>query len=255
MLLIVGDIFSAPYAGAEFCSIVGDFNNWHHRKNFSNREIQLDDYGYWRIFVDDKLREGQEEDSFHQDYNYVDDIDLGDQNPDIKALMKKSNDEYWEPGEDEYMGDRSEKLAQELAKIFFGEDLDAINMDENKEVDDIPEIVERAKAKVKEFRELHGNPDLPPVIAEDDGKNYEYINLVDDPVWRKRVFEKKPPLPYWKQLIKGRKAWQEKYIPGIPHGGRYRIYFHTKGGPVERVSAWSTYILPGILNTSSILWR
>jgi hypothetical protein len=53
---------------------------------------------------------------------------------------------------------------------------------------------------------------------------------------------------YWEYFVKGRKAWEKKYLPGIPHGGRYRVYLHTPEGPVERVPAWASYVLPGKLD-------
>ncbi|XP_020088911.1 1,4-alpha-glucan-branching enzyme 3, chloroplastic/amyloplastic-like [Ananas comosus] len=46
-------------------------------------------------------------------------------------------------------------------------------------------------------------------------------------------------------MRKGRKAWIEKYVPAISHGSRYRIYFNTPEGALERVPAWATYVLPG----------
>eukprot|EP00250_Pteridium_aquilinum_P019100 c24294_g1_i1 orf=39-2882(+) len=244
---------------ARFCSIVGDFNNWEHRKNAANRDLQPDDFGIWRIFVDDKLREGQEEDPFYQDYNYVDDYDRGDENQDIETLVQRANDEYWEPGEDEYMGDRPEKVAEELFKVLFG-DMNSVDPFEKGSLEELEKLAEKGREKVEALKATYCNSDLPPTDVIDDGSNSEDsegIHFVDDPVWRKRVLAKKPPLPYWKYLIKGRKAWQDKYIPGIPHGGRYRVYLHTKEGPVERVSAWSTYILPDPdgVRSSSIFWE
>jgi hypothetical protein len=37
----------------------------------------------------------------------------------------------------------------------------------------------------------------------------------------------------------------KKYTPAIPHGSKYRVYFNTPSGPLERVPAWSTYVQPG----------
>lgn len=248
--------------GARFCSIVGDFNNWEHRKNASDRKTQPDDYGIWRIFVSDKLREGQEEDPFYQDYNYTDDYDLGDEKQDMDAIIEKANNEYWEPGEDEYIGGRMEKVAEEIFKTLFGES-DVLDPFEKGSMDELERLSEKAQAKAEAMRATHFNPNLPPLDVsgthsqERDPNEPDTIHFVTDPVWKKRVSEKKAPLPYWNYMCKGRKAWQDKYIPGIPHGGRYRVYLHTNEGPVERVSAWSTYILPDPdgVRSSSIYWE
>lgn len=239
--------------GAQFCSIVGDFNSWVHRKNHAKRGLLgRDDYGYWRIFVEDKLREGQEQDPFYQDYNYIDDYDRGDENPDIDLLFKKMDDEYWEPGEDEYMGDGKRKMAEELFKSIFGKREDGIEEEE----DEIPDL-DDPRTRYEAWKATQKESNLPPIDVIDDGSDPEHLTFVDDPVWRERVLSKKPPLPYWEYLRKGRKAWQEKYIPAIAHGSRYRIYFHTKEGPLERVSAWSTYVLPDSdgNRASSIYWE
>lgn len=67
------------------------------------------------------------------------------------------------------------------------------------------------------------------------------------PEWTKKFYEKKPPIPYWLETRKGRKAWLKKYIPAVPHGSRYRLYFNTPDGPLERVPAWATYVQPGMV--------
>jgi 1,4-alpha-glucan branching enzyme len=75
-------------------------------------------------------------------------------------------------------------------------------------------------------------------------------------VWAKRVEEKEFPEKYWEHFVKGRKAWEEKYRPGVPHGGRYRVYLHTPEGPLERVPAWASYVLPdtGGNEVSAVFW-
>ncbi|KAJ6775964.1 protein 14-ALPHA-GLUCAN-BRANCHING ENZYME [Salix koriyanagi] len=157
--------------GARYCSLIGDFNGWSPTDN-SAREGHFghDDYGYWFIILEDKLKDGQ--------YNYVDDYDKGDSgDASIEEIFKKANDDYWEPGEDTFVNRRFEVPA-------------------------------------------------------------------NDPVWLEKIRAKKPPLPYWFETRKGRQAWLEKYAPAIPHGSKYRVYFNTPSGPLERVPAWATYVQP-----------
>ncbi|KAH7428431.1 hypothetical protein KP509_09G001300 [Ceratopteris richardii] len=240
--------------GARFVSLIGDFNDWHHRRNAADRS-QPDDFGVWRIPIDDKLREGQEEDPWYQDYNYLDDYDRGDENPDIDAILQKANDEYWERGEDEYMYGRPEQLESELFKVFFGSH-ESVDPYEKGSLDELERLKAKAEEVAESLQSTYRNDDLPPVdtIMNDDSSEDEF-NIFVDPIWRKRILSKKPPIQYWKYIIKGRIAWQEKYVPGIPHGGRYRVYLHTKEGPVERLSAWSTYILQDGGRSSSIHWE
>ncbi|MCO5602221.1 hypothetical protein L7F22_056349 [Adiantum nelumboides] len=247
--------------GARFVSIVGDFNNWQHRKNAADRK-QPDDFKVWRLVVEDNLREGQEEDVWYQEYNYKADFDLGDENPDIDSLLQRANDEYWEPGEDEYMYDRHEQVANEVFKAYFGSH-ETVDPYEKGSLHDLEKLREEAERRVKALKASHCNDKLPPTEVVFDTTYFNKspskrpLQLVDDPVWRERVLAKKPPLAYWKYLVKGRKAWQEKYVPGIPHGGRYRIYLHTNEGPMERISPWSTYVLPDPdgSRASSIYWE
>ena len=47
--------------------MVGDFNNWEHRKDCAGEGYMgKDDNGYWRVVIEDKLREGEEEDLLGQ---------------------------------------------------------------------------------------------------------------------------------------------------------------------------------------------
>jgi hypothetical protein len=86
---------------------------------------------------------------------------------------------------------------------------------------------------------------LPPITVVDDGTDPKTLTLVDDPVWRKRVDAKEMPMAYWEAFVKGRKAWAKKYEACIPHGSHFRVYLHTPEGPLQRVPAWATYVLPG----------
>ncbi|KAK1298114.1 hypothetical protein QJS10_CPB14g00584 [Acorus calamus] len=223
--------------GARYCSVVGDFNGWSPTEN-SAREgyFGRDDYGYWLIILEDKLRDGEEADKYYfQQYNYVDDYDKGD-HVDVEELLKKIDDEYWEPGEDRFRKSRFEVVAK-LYEQMFGPN----GPQTEEELDDIPD----AETRYKAWKEAHKDDppsNLPPFDVIDNGKEYDVFNVVDDPVWRAKFRLKKPPIAYWLEMRKGRKAWLKKYIPAISHGSRYRVYFNTPNGPLERVPAWATYV-------------
>nr|GLL38339.1 1,4-alpha-glucan-branching enzyme 3, chloroplastic/amyloplastic [Ipomoea trifida] len=227
--------------GARYCAIVGDFNGWSPTENCAREgHFGHDDYGYWLIILDDKLRPGEEADTlFFQQYNYVDDYDKGD-SVTAEEMFKKANDEYWEPGEDDYSKSRLE-IAAKLFEQIFGpngpqteEELEEIRPD--------PDPEKRYKA----WQEQHKNDPpshLPPLDVIDSGKKeYDIFNIVSDPVSREKFRAKSPPIAYWLESRKGRKAWLKKYTPGIPHGSKYRVYFNTPDGPLERVPAWATYV-------------
>eukprot|EP00249_Psilotum_nudum_P012295 c23704_g1_i1 orf=313-3174(-) len=233
--------------GAYFCSLVGDFNNWSHRQNCADEGyFGRDDFGYWSIFVEDRLNEDEEEDEHYQEYNYAQDYDCGDENPDTEALLKKMEDEYWEPGEDEFLDDPKD-MADKLYETVFG----------NGDIRDHANIP-NAKERYESWRACHKEEwNLPPIDVIDDGYNQNQLKFVDDPVWREMVSNKKTPLQYWEALQRGRKAWTKKYTPAIPHGSRLRVYFQTPEGPLERIPAWATYILPDPdgKGASAIYWE
>lgn len=171
------------------------------------------------------------------EYNYVDDFDHGDKDVDIDALFQKMNDDYWEPGEDEYLNnDAAERLYDEV----FGPN----GPKTEEELDNLPDAETRFKSW-KESKKNEPKSNLPPIDVIDDGVMYDSMHIANDPVWRKRVRATKPPLAYWEELRKGRKAWIKKYIPSIPHGCRVKVHLNTPEGPLERVPAWATYVLPG----------
>ncbi|KAK4420788.1 1,4-alpha-glucan-branching enzyme 3, chloroplastic/amyloplastic [Sesamum alatum] len=175
--------------GARYCSLVGDFNGWSPTEN-SAREGHFghDDYGYWFIILEDKLREGEEPDQvYFQQYNYVDEYDKGDSGVTVEEIFKKANDEYWEPGEDRFIKSRYE-LAAKLYEQIFGPN----GPQTEEELEEIPDPETRYKAWKEEHK--------------------------DDPPSN---------LPPW-----------------IPHGNKYRVYFNTPAGPLERVPAWATYVIP-----------
>ncbi|CAH9052584.1 unnamed protein product [Cuscuta epithymum] len=229
--------------GARYCAIVGDFNAWSPTENCAREgHFGHDDYGYWFIILEDKLRPGQEPDELYfQQYNYVDEYDKGD-NVTAEEVFKKANDEYWEPGEDRFIKSRYE-VASKLYEQFFGPNSPQTE-EELEELKPEPDPEIRYKA----WKEEHKNDppsNLPPLDVIDQGKEYDIYNIVDDPVWREKFRAKSPPIAYWLESKKGRKAWLEKYTPGIPHGSRYRVYFNTPDGPLERVPAWATYVAAG----------
>ncbi|KAK6934488.1 Alpha-amylase/branching enzyme, C-terminal all beta [Dillenia turbinata] len=228
--------------GARYCALVGDFNGWSPTENCAREgHFGHDDFGYWFIILEDKLREGEEREKFYfQQYNYVDDYDKGDDGVPIEEIMKKIDEEYWEPGEDRFTKNRYE-VASKLYEQIFGPN----GPQTEEELEDIPD----AETRYKAWKEQHKDDppsNLPPTHVIDNGKNYDVFNIVDDPVWREKFRKKKPPISYWLETRKGRKAWLKKYVPGIPHGSNYRVYFNTPDGPLERIPAWATYVLPDV---------
>ncbi|CAM8990691.1 unnamed protein product [Rhodiola kirilowii] len=240
--------------GARYCAVVGDFNGWSPTEHCAREgHYGRDDYGYWFIIIEDKLKEGEEPDELYfQSYNYVDDYDKGDSGVSIHEVFKKANDEYWEPGEDRYVKTRLE-VAVKLYEQIFGPN----GPEREDELEDIPD----AETRYKKWKEEHKDDppsNLPPCDVIDDGKSkYGEYNVVTDPVWAAKFAAKKPPLAYWQEICKGRKAWLKKYTPGLPHGAKYRVYFNTPNGPLERVPAWATYVNPdgGGFQAYAIHWE
>lgn len=227
-------------AGARYCALVGDFNDWSPTENAAREGIYgHDDYGYWIIKIEDKLKEGEEpEELYFQQYNYVDDYDKGDSGVTIDEIMKRANDEYFEPGEE--LKPRFE-LPAKLYEELFGPN-------GPQTIEDLGEIPD-AETRYKAWKEQHKDDppsNLPPVDIIDEGKNYDIFNFPYDPVWKEKFRSKAPPIAYWLETRKGRKAWLNKYTPGLPHGTKYRVYFNTPDGPLERVPAWATYVQPGM---------
>lgn len=228
-------------SGARYCALIGDFNGWSPTENAAREGFfGHDDFGYWFIILEDKLREGEKPDELYfQQYNYVDDYDKGDSGVSVDEIFKKSNDDYWEPGEDRFVNNRFEVPAKLYEQLFGPNGPQTLE-----ELEEIPDPETRYKA----WKEQHKNDppsNLPPYDVIDQGKEYDIFNVVSSPEWVKKVFAKKPPLEYWLETRKGRKAWLKKYTPGIPHGSKYRVYFNTPSGPLERVPAWATYVQPG----------
>ncbi|PNX97206.1 1,4-alpha-glucan-branching enzyme/amyloplastic protein, partial [Trifolium pratense] len=220
--------------GARYCAITADFNDWSATENCAREHyFGHDDYGYWFIILEDKLREGEEPDELYfQQYNYVDDYDKGDSGVTVEELFKKANDEYWQPGEDRYLKNHFEVPAKLYEQMFGPNGPQTIE-----ELGDIQD----AETRYKEWAAKNGPS---PYAVIDEGKNYDIFNVKVDPEWHERIRALKPPIAYWLETRKGRKAWLKKYMPGIPHGSKYRVYFNTPNGPLERVPAWATYVQP-----------
>ncbi|CAN7000120.1 unnamed protein product [Brassica rapa subsp. trilocularis] len=228
--------------GARYGAIIGDFNGWSPTENSAREGLfGHDDFGYWFIILEDKLREGEEpEELYFQQYNYVDDYDKGDSGVTAEEVFQRANDEYWEPGEDRFIKNRYEVPAKLYEQLF--------GPNSPQTLEDLGEIPD-AETRYKQYKEEHKNDppsNLPPCDIIDDGrgKPYDIYNVVTSPEWTKKFYEKSPPIPYWLETRKGRKAWLEKYIPAVPHGSKYRLYFNTPDGPLERVPAWATYVQP-----------
>ncbi|XP_071730229.1 1,4-alpha-glucan-branching enzyme 3, chloroplastic/amyloplastic [Rutidosis leptorrhynchoides] len=223
--------------GARYCAIVGDFNNWSPTENAAREgHFGHDDYGYWFIILEDKLRDGEEPDELYfQQYNYIDDFDKGDSGITADEVFKKANDEYWEPGEDRFVKSRFEIIAK-LYEQIFGPN----GPQTEEELEDMPDV----KTQFKKWKEENKDDPESNLHVLDSGKEYDVFNVIDDPVSRAKFRAKKPPIAYWFETCKGRKAWLKKYVPAIPHGSKYRVYLNTPNGPLERIPAWATYVNP-----------
>ncbi|XP_039125022.1 1,4-alpha-glucan-branching enzyme 3, chloroplastic/amyloplastic [Dioscorea cayenensis subsp. rotundata] len=237
--------------GARYCSLVGDFNGWSPTENSArDGHFGHDDFGYWFIILEDKLRDGEEAEKYYfQEYNYVDDYDKGDSGISAEELLKRANDEYWEPGEV-----RTRKSTLEMVSKLY-EQMFGPNGPQTEE--ELGEILD-AETRYKQWKETNkSDPTKPCFDVIDNGKEYDIFNVVSDPVSRERFRSKKPPLAYWIEMRKGRKAWLKKYIPAISHGSRYRVYFNTPDGALERVPAWAPYVLPDVDGQSAcaVYWE
>ncbi|CAM0910564.1 unnamed protein product [Alopecurus aequalis] len=226
--------------GARYCSLVGDFNQWSATENCA-REGHLghDDFGYWFVILEDKLREGQEPDEyFFQEYNYVDDHDKGDNGVDVEDLIRRMNEEYWEPGEIKSRKSQLETIAK-LYEQMFGPN----SPQTEEELDEIPDAETRYNNwKATQKDELSSSSPSYDII--DTGQEFDIFNVVTDRASFEKFQAKAAPLAYWVEMRKGRKAWMEKYVPAISHKDKYRVYFNTPDGALERVPAWATYVLP-----------
>ncbi|XP_062168461.1 1,4-alpha-glucan-branching enzyme 3, chloroplastic/amyloplastic isoform X2 [Alnus glutinosa] len=241
--------------GARYCALVGDFNGWSPSENCAREgHFGHDDYGYWFVILEDKLREGEKPDELYfQQYNYVDDYDKGDSGVTIEEIFKKANDDYWEPGEDRFVKDRFGVPAKLYEQIFGPNGPQSLE-----ELEETMGQMPDPETRYKAWKEQHKNDppsNLPPFDVIDKGKEYDIFNVISSPEWLKKIRSKKPPLAYWIEIRKGRKAWMEKYAPGIPHGSKYRVYFNTPSGPLERVPAWATYVQPDGEQAFAIHWE
>lgn len=232
--------------GARYCAIVGDFNGWSPTEHCAREGVGHDDYGYWFVVLEDKLQEGEEPDELYfQQYNYTEDYDKGDNGVSIHEIMQRAEDEYWEPGEDAFVKNRFEVPAK-LYEQLFGPN----GPQTEEELGEIPDAETRFKAWQEEHKDDPPS-NLPSCHVIDQGKEYDIYNVISSREWVEKIRAKKPPLPYWFEIRKGRLAWLKKYSPAIPHGSKYRVFFQTPNGPLERVPAWATYVQPGKLASSS----
>lgn len=189
------------------------------------------------MILEDKLRDGEEPDELYfQQYNYVDDYDKGDSGVTADEVFQKANDEYWEPGEDRFVKSRFEIIAK-LYEQIFGPN--------GPQTEEELEEMQNSEIDFKTWKEQNKDDPFNHLHVMDSGKEYDIFNVVNDPVSRAKFKAKKPPIAYWFETRKGRKAWLKKYEPAIPHGSKYRVYFNTPSGPLERIPAWATYVNPG----------
>ncbi|KAL9996454.1 putative 1,4-alpha-glucan branching enzyme [Helianthus debilis subsp. tardiflorus] len=190
-------------SGARYCAIVGDFNDWSPTENCA--------------IVEDKLRDGEEPDELYfQQYNYVDDYNKGDSGVTADEVFQKANDEYWEPGEDRFVKSRFEIIAK-LYEQMFGP-----NGPQTEE--ELEEMRDR-ETDYETWKEKHKDDPNFNLHVIDSGKEYDIFNVIDDPVSKAKFRAKKPPIAYWFETRKGRKAWLKKYAPAIPHGSKYRATY------------------------------
>ncbi|GBG85825.1 hypothetical protein CBR_g40635 [Chara braunii] len=90
---------------------------------------------------------------------------------------------------------------------------------------------EKTESKIEDSDDDEDAPDYGPEITEDE------LNWLFSDKTEKQY-------PYWEDWVKGRASWEKKYIPGIPHMSRVRVYIRDDYKAIERVPAWATYILP-----------
>ncbi|CAI5509850.1 unnamed protein product, partial [Closterium sp. Naga37s-1] len=82
--------------------------------------------------------------------------------------------------------------------------------------------------------------------------------LLKDPAWAAYVENKQLPYPYWLAERKGRAAWARKYeavVRRVEHGDRWRVQLSTAQGVLQRVSAWATFVTPGVMPLGTVLMR
>ncbi|CAN6195153.1 unnamed protein product [Urochloa humidicola] len=226
--------------GARYCSLVGDFNEWSPTENCA-REGHLghDDFGYWFIILEDKLKEGKEPDEyFFQEYNYVDDYDKGDNGVDAEEILHRMKEEYWEPGEIRSRMSQLEMVVK-LYEQMFGPN----GPQTEEELGEIPDAQTRYN-EWKALQKADSSSLSPSYDIVDSGQPFDIFSVVTDRTSFEKFQAKKPPLAYWVEMRKGRMAWLEKYAPTISHKDKYRVYFNTPDGALERVPAWATYVLP-----------
>lgn len=97
---------------------------------------------------------------FYQEYNYAADYDKGDEDFDADELFERIDNEYWEPGEDEFMNGHKEEVALELFKTVFGKDFDPVEI--------MNEAMRKPKPKKKQKRYF----DEDDSDDEDDDDDY-----------------------------------------------------------------------------------